>query len=319
MKFLETHFREYTGEVERQTLHPAADKWFRHFPEQPSDLKNLIYYGPPGIGKYSQVLHSIQKYSPSKLKYEKKMTIIYDKESYHFKISDIHFEVDMDLLGCNSKLLWHEIYSQIADVIMARPNKWGIILCKQFHHIETELLDLFYTFIQQNQPSPIHITFILLTNHLSFIPDRILNACEIIHFQRPPKTLYAQCTGFNAKQIQFPVNNVKQLKEQIEFSEKKLWDILMEQMIHVETLSFLPFRNSIYDLFIFHVDIGEGIWYLLNELKLTNNTNVLKRLYLFYKYFNNNYRPIYHLESFLFYLINVYHKYGYEHEFGKSN
>ena len=30
---------------------------------------------------------------------------------------------------------------------------------------------------------------------------------------------------------------------------------------------------------------------------------VFSKMYLFFKYYNNNYRPIYHLEYFIFYLI----------------
>ena len=55
-------------------------------------------------------------YVPSKLKYERKITIRTNKKySYTFKISDIHFEIDMDLLGCNARVLWNEIYKQISQ------------------------------------------------------------------------------------------------------------------------------------------------------------------------------------------------------------
>ena len=35
---------------------------------------------------------------------------IHKKKQYTFKISDIHFEIDMELLGCNAKVLWNEVY-----------------------------------------------------------------------------------------------------------------------------------------------------------------------------------------------------------------
>ena len=92
-------------------------------PSSIHSLKNLIYYGPSGVGKYTQMLKLLKKYSPSELKYEKKITVVYNKEQFFFKISDIHYEVDMSLLGCNSKLLWHDIYQQIVDSISAKPNK----------------------------------------------------------------------------------------------------------------------------------------------------------------------------------------------------
>ena len=72
MKFYETHFEEYINENNRINLHPKLDKIYEKFPKLIADLKNLILFGPGGIGKYSQMLKSIKKYSPTELKYEKK-------------------------------------------------------------------------------------------------------------------------------------------------------------------------------------------------------------------------------------------------------
>ena len=171
MKFLESHFEEYTNEVKRLNLHPKLEKCYNRFPETLDKLGNLIFYGPSGVGKYSQMLYAIKKYSPTDLKYEKKLSLTYDKKQYFFKISDIHYEIDMSLLGCNSKLLWHDIYQQIVDILEAKNNKSGIIVCKDFHNIHSELLDNFYSYIQDNNSLCIYIKFILLSEEVSFIPD----------------------------------------------------------------------------------------------------------------------------------------------------
>ena len=76
MKFQETHFDEYLTSVEECNLHPKIEKHvFSKFPNDISDLRNVLFYGPPGVGKYSQMLKCIKKYSPSELKYEKKITV----------------------------------------------------------------------------------------------------------------------------------------------------------------------------------------------------------------------------------------------------
>ena len=87
----------------------------------------------------------------------------------------------MSLLGCNSKLLWHDIYQQIVDIISAKTDKSGIIVCKEFHNIHSELLENFYSYMQENNSSAINIKFILITEEISFIPDSILNCCEIMN------------------------------------------------------------------------------------------------------------------------------------------
>jgi DNA replication protein DnaC len=73
MKFLETHFEDYLQTSQKQNLHPKLEKIFNKFPNKLADLKNIIFYGPSGVGKYTQMLKSIKKYSPSELKYEKKI------------------------------------------------------------------------------------------------------------------------------------------------------------------------------------------------------------------------------------------------------
>ena len=81
---------------------------------------NLIVYGPCGIGKYSFVLNLIQDRSNTNLKYNKKMVVTFNKNDFYFRISDIHYEIDVMLLGCNAKLLWHEIYNHIVDSFISK-------------------------------------------------------------------------------------------------------------------------------------------------------------------------------------------------------
>jgi Cdc6-like AAA superfamily ATPase len=122
MKFFETNFNEYINTSNNENLHPNFNKSISQFPNTIENLKNIVFYGPPGIGKYTQVLRCIKKYSPSELKYEKKLICNFNKTNYFFKISDIHFEIDMALLGCNAKLLWNDIFINIVDVLSSRVN-----------------------------------------------------------------------------------------------------------------------------------------------------------------------------------------------------
>lgn len=194
MKYYETHFEEYIQSVDKFNLHPELIDIRDTFPDSLSKFGNLIVYGASGIGKYSQVLKLIQKYSPCGLKYDKHMIMQNEKQTYIYRISDIHYEIDMALLGCNSKMIWHEIFSQIVDIISMKSDKNGIIVCKNFHSIHTELLDIFYSYMQQyNHPQlNIHIKYILITEHLSFLSNRILDNCRILSMKRPSKPLYQE-------------------------------------------------------------------------------------------------------------------------------
>lgn len=342
MKFLESHFEEYINAVEQFNLHPKLEKqYYSKFPKTIDKLRNLIFYGPSGVGKYSQMLYSIKKYSPSNLKYEKRLNITYDKKPYLFKISDIHYEIDMSLLGCNSKLLWHEIYQQMVDILSAKNEKTGIIVCKEFHHINSELLENFYSYMQDNNSTAINIKFILLTKDIGFIPNSIIHCCEIIYVARPSKTYYGKLIAEtetetktktkttetetkikakpNPKTFSMDIKNIKHLKTGVLTTPYKfICDKILKQMTETNEMKFLKFRELIYDLFIYNLDVNDCIWYILCELiqldkiKQDNMGDVLLKYKHFAKYYNNNYRPIYHLESYLFYLTSVVNGYKIE-------
>ena len=141
------------------------------------------------------MLKIVSKYSASELKYEKKITVAYIKQQYILKISDIHYEIDMALLGCNSKLLWHEIYMQIVDIVSAKTCKNGIIVCKNFQDTHSELLDNFYSYMQTTSSHYIDIKFVIISEAVSFIPDNIVACCKQISVPRPTKLLYNKCAN----------------------------------------------------------------------------------------------------------------------------
>jgi hypothetical protein len=320
MKFYETHFEEYINENNRVNLHPKLDKIYENFPKSIHQLKNLIFFGPNGTGKYTQMLKSIKKYSPTELKYEKKITLTYNKQQYFFKISDIHYEVDMSLLGCNSKLLWHDIYQQIIDILSAKIDKSGIIVCKYFHDIHSELLENFYSYMQKNTDTTIDLKFIIITEELSFIPDNILNCCEIINISRPTKTSYIKCvkTKLPTKLKPENITNIKFLhiyNEDLMLQYKIICNKIIKNLVNINELQFLKFRDILYDIFIYNLDMSDCIWYILSSLveqkkiKKEHLSNILIRTYGFFQYYNNNYRPIYHVENYLLYIAKLIHNF----------
>ena len=318
MKFFETHFEEYITESNRENLHPKLNKIYQKFPKKIMELKNLIFYGPCGTGKYTQMLKSIKRYSPSELKYEKKISLTYNKNQYFFKISDIHYEVDMSLLGCNSKLLWHDIYQQIIDIISAKTDKSGIIVCKNFQDIHSELLDNFYSYMQKNSSPTIDLKFIIITEEISFFPDNILNCCEIINVSRPTKNAYVKCVKakFPSKIKLENITNIKMLhfkNEELMLQYKIICNKIINNIININDLIFLKFRDTLYDIFIYNLDISDCIWYILSQLiqknliKPDKMSQILINTYTFFQYYNNNYRPIYHVEKYFLYLAKIIH------------
>jgi hypothetical protein len=352
MKFYESHFEEYTTSNEKYNLHPEIIPICNKLPKRLRELENIIIYGPSGVGKYTQILNILKRYSPSELKYDKKMTINTEKQNYIYRISDIHYEIDMSQLGCNSKILWHEIFFQIVDIISVKQEKIGVILCKNFHLIHTELLEIFYSYMQQYNHSQtnIKIKFFIMTEHISFLPTTILNACQILRIQRPEKEKYIELSSFlsndkskpylqyvsdfkNNKKInvnkritdilnEIEMDGVMNSKEIRAFQlinssdelPKDVFNIICDNIIHEilnpQKISFTSLRDTLYDILTYNLDMTECLWYIIrffienDYLKKDDVSEILKRSYTFLKYYNNNYRPIYHLESMIFYIIN---------------
>ncbi len=320
MKFHETHFEEYTTTSSKCSLHPKLEKIYKNFPKTINEMKNLIFYGPSGVGKYTQALNVIKKYSPSDLKYEKKITLLFNKKQYYFKISDIHYEIDMSLLGCNSKLLWHEIYQQIIDSVSAKPNKYAIILCKYFHEIHSELLENFYSYMQKNSSNSVKLVFFIVTEQISFIPDSILNCCQTVSIPRPTKTIYNKC--FKNKLVKKDsienITNIKNLylsKIELMQNYKIICDKIIKSIVNPSDIKFVKFRDNLYDILICNLNITDCVWYILSTLINENRigkdkmSEIMIKTYIFFQYYNNNYRPIYHLENYFLYLLSIVNKY----------
>ncbi len=313
MKFYDTHFDEYLEKIEKYNLHEKYKQYYNNFPESLSKMKNLIFYGPAGIGKYSQMLYYIKKYSPSKLKYEKKICITYNKTPYYFMVSDIHVEIDLSLLGCISKLLWNEIYNQLVDIASSNMNNICIITCKNFHDIHSELLENFYSYMQTPVTQSIHFKYILLTEHISFIPNNIINICKVLHFPRPSKSAYVKlCKNYKNTDTNEVVNIKQGYKNihNIQLAYKNICNKILLKMYDAKSLDYLKFRDNLYDIFIYQLNIYQCVWYIVktlidkNKIKKNFIPEILIEMFSFFQYYNNNYRPIYHLEHFIFLLMD---------------
>jgi hypothetical protein len=342
MKFNDNHFEAYVESATANPLHPKLKTIYANaFPSHINQLRNLIFYGPQGTGKYSQALACISRYSPTRLKYEKRLTVMCNKETYFVKISDIHFEIDMSLLGCTSKLLWNEIHNQIVDVISARSDPVGIVLCKNFHNIHSELLETFYNYMHMPQHSHISLKYIMITEHVGFIPINILNSCELVPVARPTAAMYKKTLAIAplVKIIPENITNIKSLQNcehkmaattaatgaaatatttaataaaaTTANPHQELFNNLCEYIINVDQIRFAQLRELLYDIMIYDFDITECAWHLITELKRkgllrdADMSHVMINTYKFLQYYNNNYRPISHLENFVFMLVNI--------------
>jgi hypothetical protein len=96
---------------------------------------------------------------------------------------------------------------------------------------------------------------------------------------------------------------------------KIICDKIIDNIINIEEIKFLKFRDILYDIFIYDLNINECVWYIVNSLiskgkiEKSKISLLLLKTYSFFQYYNNNYRPIYHLENYLLYISSLVNNY----------
>lgn len=322
MKYHETHFQDYLNKKNQYNIHDPI------ILDNSKFINHTIIYGPNGSGKYSESLNLIQHYSKTQLKTEKKIEYQTEKGVFFYKMSDIHFEIDIDLLGCNAKQNLTDIFIQITEIIMLRPKRQGIILCKNFNKIHIEVINLFYNFLYYDKTcniQDIELKFVILTNTISFIPYNILNICDIISLSKPSNNEYSKLLEVNTENINqtdvcdYDFTNLKELYYYNNLSNNNdNFDTITNNIINFITncnskTDVCEFREILYDILTYNIDIEECYYTVLChfiENTLISNKNIieiLQNLNNNIKYYNNNYRPIYHIERLFYNILINYH------------
>ena len=260
------------------------------------------------------MLNFIKRYSPTELKYERKITYKYNnKYDYTFKVSDVHFEIDIELLGCNAKILFNNLYYHILDVCNTRQRVNNIIVCKNFHKIHTELLENFYSYMQSIEHKNLNLIFIFLTEQVSFLPSIILKRTKIISFSKPSLSTYKKITK-NKELTDININNLKDIiskNRNVDVYKKNIVKKIYNTLINYKKLEFIKFRDNLYDLFIYDINLEETILKITfqliknNYITEKNYDEIVFENYKFLKKYNNNYRPITHVELFFFKIISI--------------
>jgi len=89
---------------------------------------------------------------------------------------------------------------------------------------------------------------------------------------------------------------------------------IIDIMKNYKNIRYLKFRETLYDLLIYNLNISQCVWYILKSL-ITDNylddesklSDILIKTYRFFQYYNNNYRPIYHIENYVYSLCRIIH------------
>ena len=241
---------------------------------------HYILYNENHLNNYYYALYNLKDKSDSNLKYSRKIFITHNDKEYTFINSDIHVDVDFELLGVNEMSVFFELFKHIKENIVIQ-KKIFYICCIHFNEIKLELLEHFHIFL--NEPN---LKFLFLTDQISFLPNVLLKNSII----KKHKINY---NSFYNKQFEPRIQNIA------------------NHIINNKEMSLFVWREKLYELLILNDNIYACFSYLIELLiqsdYITETTidDVLFKYYeIMYKY-NNNYRSIYHLEHFIIFLRNL--------------
>ena len=163
-----------------------------------------------------------------------------------------------------------------------------------------------------------YLIYFIISENVSFLPDNIINNFHIISLPRPLKSQYNKVlniklpTDYNVTKIS-NIKNILTNTPSFNINIDNYVENLYQHMSNPTDLKYGAFRDVIYDIFIYDMEIGHVIMLLLKTLdkNLTISSEIMTSIYIdtfsFLQYYNNNYRPIYHLEKYLYSLINKIH------------
>ena len=170
------------------------------------------------------------------------------------------------------------------------------------------LYDIFDCYMQKNYYKETKIHYILITQNISHIHNKILNKCQVLYIPRPQKTVLQQAMKIKYKEY----DQLIELKhDKIEYGKKTI-DSICEIIIEKKTI-LKHIREKLYDLLTYNISLWKLVHKIIERLhkaELLTNDNCLEVYALIFKtikLYNNNYREIFHLESLVVNLIILIH------------
>tara|TARA_Y100001970_G_C13870948_1_gene668973 strand:- start:153 stop:698 length:546 start_codon:yes stop_codon:yes gene_type:complete len=159
-----------------------------------------------------------------------------------------------------------------------------------------------------------------MTTNVSFISESIRTCSYILSVSVPTDERYKACklSAANRKGTQRMLNlkYVKSDTSQLNCSWTHICNKIIELMFppgnpENTPISMFQIREFLYMLLIYNFDIYQCMWYIFEKcikdkhivLDINDNEEISTSIAQMFKLYRGNYRPIYHLERFILYII----------------
>lgn len=279
------------AQLRDRPLHPLILETIDRLPTKLQDMRSTVIHGPPGSGKYSIALAIAGGFSPSALRYEKKMVVECDGKSqphdFSLPMSDVHFEVDMGVSHCGSRTGWGQVHRSIVEAVQIRREKSAIVLCRGVDAADSDLLSTLESFMRPTSGG-VDLRYILVTDHLGVLPQSLRARCTIIAVPRP------------ARSVNLRVRGRVMPEEEIEVMSARG---ALAALCDSPAPSLYGLRDAVYAGLTRNMDLSKWSWHMMREwgmragaVDVELESQAFDALLTFARGHAASYRPIFHLE-----------------------
>jgi len=141
--------------------------------------EDLIVYGTNGSNKEEVVGSYLESISPSGLKYERKLVCETSRSQFFVRVSDIHYSLDLNLLGPAGLVMWNCIIDRIRESIAASGKREGLVVCYSVEGYSAETLDAIGQCLGDLMGRTVRVFFWFITSSMCCLPRRIAECCAV--------------------------------------------------------------------------------------------------------------------------------------------
>ena len=316
-------------EINLHVMHPLC---VHHMCDQ-RYLNNKIYYNVDEDKTYNLIRTDLQVQGGNgSIPHEHVIPVETSKIVYNMRISEIHYEVDVMVLGCNHRQLWDDIFVKIYDIVRAKPpgRRFGTVVVRGFQHVHPDLHDVFYGYMQRMRHDlTVDISFYIQTSCVSFIHRSILDACEHVNVAKRyndmveiGRTISAQSSPLRKSLSSSKMKGLIDCGAEgpseplVSRVHEKACDELIHYVLEDHRCTknvMFNVRDKLYNIMFLYLDMHKSMWYVVcrlsEEIQADDETmfRMTDAYVRCFNGFNTNYRPIYHLERFVVCLLRIAH------------
>ena len=305
-------------------------------------LPHIIFHGDYGSGKLSIILYFLKILLKTDKVYNRNsipFTTSDGNNEWTINIikSPYYFELDAADFGYNDKKILSSFISEICKNVNVITNKYNIIIIKNAENLS---IDAQYTFRRIMEKNFKSCRIIFSTHNTALIDESIISRCIMFRIPSPKnKELYDYLSNicdnesipYNSPDLKEIVIRSKRninisllllqisykngVYEKVTFNQELFLESVIEEIQDYKNYKPLVIRNKIYLMLLHNISIHEFMEKLIQnifenqtiDLNFNQKKKIIRSALYYNKTSNMGYRNIYHMETFVNFLVLILH------------